>query len=126
MALEVSGKVLQLLAEQTGQGKNGTWVRRDFVIETTEQYPKKICFSGWGDKAAIVNNLQPGQTVKVSFNPESREFNGKWYTALRAWKIETNSAGNNQTSQKDEVPDYINQAPDVFLSSGEEKDDLPF
>jgi hypothetical protein len=63
MALEISGKVIQLLVEQTGAGKNGTWVRRDFVIETTEQYPKKICFSGWGDKAAQVNALQPGQTV---------------------------------------------------------------
>ena len=65
MALEITGKVIQLLPEQTGTGKNGTWVRRDFVVETTDQYPKKVCFSGWGDKATLVNNLQTGQIVTL-------------------------------------------------------------
>jgi hypothetical protein len=129
MALEISGKVLQLLAEQTGNGKNGTWVRRDFVIETTEQYPKKICFSGWGDKAGQVNALKPGQTVKVSFNPESREFNGKWYTDLRAWKIEA-GGGTESAHYENEVPDFSRNQPDSpsgFESSSENTaDDLPF
>ncbi len=127
MSLEISGKVLQLLPEQTGEGKNGTWVRRDFVIETAEQYPKKICFSGWGDKAAQVNGLQPGQTVKVSFNPESREFNTKWYTDLRAWKIEADAGSPGSVSGG---ADYnrIQPPPEEFLPaapSGEEND-LPF
>ena len=122
MAIEITGKVLQLLAEQTGAGKNGTWVRRDFVIETTDQYPKKICFSGWGDKAAQVNGLQPGQSVKVSFNPESREFNGKWYTDLRAWKIESDG-GSGATDYKSNMA-----PPEEFLpsSSSGDENDLPF
>ena len=128
MSLEISGKVLQLLPEQTGEGKNGTWVRRDFVIETAEQYPKKICFSGWGDKAAQVNGLQPGQTVKVSFNPESREFNTKWYTDLRAWKIEAD--GTVQSGGGNETPDYnrIQPPPEQFLPTAttNEENDLPF
>lgn len=128
MSLEITGKVLQLLPEQTGQGKNGTWVRRDFVIETTEQYPKKICFSGWGDKAAQVNGLQEGQTVKVSFNPESREFNSKWYTDLRAWKIETDAKG--QSGGSNDMPDYnrIQPPPEEFLptSPSNDENDLPF
>jgi hypothetical protein len=49
MALEITGKVISILTEQTGSGKNGVWVKQDFVIETTEQYPKKVCFSAWGD-----------------------------------------------------------------------------
>jgi hypothetical protein len=124
MSLEISGKVIQLLTEQTGSGKNGTWVRRDFVIETADQYPKKICFSGWGDKAAIVNNLQTGQTVKVSFNPESREYNGKWYTDLRAWKIET---GNANQQENNDIPEeqrpFDNNWP---APNDNNKDDLPF
>jgi hypothetical protein len=124
MALEITGKVLQLLAEQTGAGKNGTWVRRDFVIETTDQYPKKICFSGWGDKAAQVNGLQPGQSVKVSFNPESREFNGKWYTDLRAWKIESDRG----QSEGGSAGTVERTAPEEFLpsSSSSDENDLPF
>lgn len=129
MSLEISGKIIQLLPEQTGNGKNGTWVRRDFVIETTEQYPKKVCFSGWGDKASLVSGLTPGQTVKVSFNPESREYNGKWYTDLRAWKIETTTA--EKSPANDEIPDYILNQPDTFGTTnmpnvGNAEDDLPF
>jgi hypothetical protein len=124
MALEITGRVIQLLPEQSGTGKNGTWVRRDFVIETTEQYPKKVCFSGWGDKAAIVNSLQTGQNVNVSFNPESREFNGKWYTDLRAWKID---AGVQAQGSPENFSD-LNQFSSTGSvgDSGSSTDDLPF
>jgi hypothetical protein len=89
MALELSGKVIQMLSEQTGTGKNGQWSKQDFVIETEEQYPRKVCFSAWGEKVSMIKALKTGAHVKVSFNVESREFNGKWYTDLRLWKIET-------------------------------------
>lgn len=95
MALELSGKVIQLLSEQTGTGKNGQWSKQDFIIETEEQYPRKVCFSAWGEKVTLIKSLKTGTLVKVSFNVESREFNGKWYTDLRLWKIEApESAGN--------------------------------
>jgi hypothetical protein len=95
MALELSGKVIQILSEQSGTGKNGQWSKQDFIIETEEQYPRKVCFSAWGEKVAMIKSLKTGALVKVSFNVDSREFNGKWYTDLRLWKIETaESAGN--------------------------------
>lgn len=126
MAIELTGKVVQLLPEQTGQGKNGVWKRQDFIIETADQYPKKICFSGWGDKADIVSGLQPGQSVKVSFNPESREFNGKWYTDLRAWKIETGDQGSAPSGGSfPDLQQYSNFEPPV-ISDEASKDDLPF
>lgn len=72
----------------------------------------------------MVNNLQTGQTVKVSFNPESREYNGKWYTDLRAWKIETNS-GDQQPYN--DVPDYQSSSDTTFSDVNDnQKDDLPF
>ena len=64
MALEISGKLLQILPEQTGTGKNGQWIKQDFIIETQEQYPRKVCFSAWGDKAALVKNLENRFTVE--------------------------------------------------------------
>ena len=79
MSLEIEGKVVNILQEQTGEGKNGKWVKQDFVIETSDQYPKKVCFTTWGDKAAEVKKLNMGDNLVVSFNAESREYNQKWY-----------------------------------------------
>ncbi len=124
MALDISGKVISILPEQSGTGKNGVWIRQDFVIETQEQFPKKVCFSAWSDKASMVKTLSIGQMVKASFNPESREFNGKWYTDLRIWKLET--AGQPASSSpNNEIP-----IPEEDFFSGskqsEPTDDLPF
>jgi hypothetical protein len=126
MALEITGKVVTLLQEQTGTGKNGNWVKQDFVIETVEQYPKKVCFSSWGDKAALVKGLQAGQNVKVSFNVESREFNGKWYTDLRIWKLETGGSSEQQSSQENDAP-FFSEKQDFLSNLDEDKNGgLPF
>lgn len=124
MALEISGKLLQLLSEQSGTGKNGTWVKQDFIIETAEQYPKKVCFSAWGDKVALLKKFAIGSTLKVSFNAESREYNGKWYTDLRIWKLEGNSPDNNSNDAFNNISEddpYFNRA-----ETSEPTDDLPF
>lgn len=120
MPLEISGKVIQVLPEQTGTGKNGQWVKQEFIIETQEQYPRKVCFSAWGEKASVVKNLKPGILVNVSFNAESREFNGRWYTDLRAWKIDQSQAA---SAPAPSDPGEMLEP----LSPGEsEPDDLPF
>lgn len=92
MALELEGKLTLILPAATGQGKNGTnWFRQDFVIEIPGQYPTNVCFSIWGDKVNI-NDYQIGEDIKVSFDVNSREYQGKWYTSLRPWKIERAAA----------------------------------
>jgi len=89
MALEISGKIFSILPEQSGNGQNGPWVKQSFVIETaSDRFPKKICFQAWNDKGELVTRLKPGDEVKVAFDLESREFNGKWYTDARVWKME--------------------------------------
>jgi hypothetical protein len=94
MAIEITGRVVNVLAPVSGQSKsgNGEWKKQEFVIETQSQYPKKVLFSLWGDKTEQINGLQPGEDVKVSFDPESREYNGRWYTDLRAWRVERGAA----------------------------------
>lgn len=85
--MQLTGKLVQLLPVQTGQGKNGTWKKQEFILETEGTYPKKVCIAVWGDKADE-KALQVGNTLKVDFDVESREFNGRWYTDVKAWKVE--------------------------------------
>jgi Domain of unknown function (DUF3127) len=114
--MEISGKIIQLLSLQTGQGKNGPWKKQEFILETGDTYPKKVCIAVWGDKIDI-NSFKPGDTVNVSFDVESREFNGKWYTDVRAWKI---VAG--QQSQQVPAANTSQEYSDINSSN----DDLPF
>jgi hypothetical protein len=127
MAHELTGKVLQVLPEQTGTGRNGQWSRQDFIVETQEQYPKKVCFSAWGDKVSLLKTFKTEDTVKISFNIESREFNGRWYTDLRVWKIE---AGTQEKAQGADRFGGAGLPTDLQPLTAEdvngEKDDLPF
>jgi hypothetical protein len=127
MALEITGKLYKILAEQTGAGKNGSWVKQEFVIETAEQYPKKICCSAWGDKVDTLKGFQPGDQMKVSFNLESREYNERWYTDIRAWKIEKLSGSVESTSNDAPKTEKNNFPGDVStFTADSESDDLPF
>ena len=126
MALEVTGRLIQKLELQSGISKSGSnWQKQEFVIETIEQYPKKICANLWGDKIDVLSTLEIGDTIIVSFNLESREFNGRWYTDIRAWKIEkqgVQSAVNPQPEQP-----FAGEPFDAtFVDEGGGKDDLPF
>lgn len=95
MALSVKGRVSQILKAETGVSKVGKeWNKREFVIDTEEQFPRKVCFTLFGEKTSLINNLSVGETVEVSFNIESREYNGKWFHNINAWKIDKPTAGN--------------------------------
>ena len=124
MALEIIGKVLKILPKQSGVGKNGAWSKCDFVVETLEQYPRKICISAWGDKSDNLEQQCPvGKVVKIAVNIESREFNEKWYTDVRAWKIES------YESQDDSYPLPPIVEPEEFIGTYSDermRDDLPF
>jgi hypothetical protein len=125
MSSQILGKVIKILPEQTGQGKNGAWKRHDFVIETTGQYPKKICFSTWGDVSSVVPNLNLGQEITVFYNPESREYNDKWYTELRAWKINTGGGtvvANDSQQDNNEQPKSLSNKDEL----ADNEDTLPF
>jgi len=125
MSLEITGKVIAKLPQQSGQGKNGTWIKQDFVIETQDQFPKKVCISLWGDKAKELDAFAIGETLKAGINIESREFNGKWYTDVKAWRIDKAGSSN----QSDQAPMPTNDSLPPFLDPSntfEPTDDLPF
>ena len=87
--MEVVGKITQILPEQSGIGRNGNpWKLQSYVLETIENYPRKVHFEVFGEEKIKNNPCAIDQIVTVSFDIESREFNGRWYTSIRAWKIQ--------------------------------------
>ena len=87
--MEVVGKVIQVLPVQEGVGRNGNpWKLQGYVLETIENYPRKVHFEVFGEDKIKNNPCDIDQIVTVSFDIESREFNGRWYTSIRAWKIQ--------------------------------------
>lgn len=113
--MEITGKVIQLLPLQTGQGSKGEWRKQEFILETPGQYPKRVAMSLWGAELINKYDLETGMDVKAFINLESKEYNGRWYTEVRCWKIETDS--------RRSAP-----APDTGITSnsGSGSDDLPF
>ena len=84
--MNISGKVVLVLPIQTGTSKAGNqWKKQDFILETGGQYPRKVCISLFGDNVAKIP--QVGQDVMVSVDIDSREFNGRWYTEIKAWNV---------------------------------------
>ncbi len=88
----VQGRLIKISDPVSGEGANGTWKRQDFIIETLSQYSRKVCFTINNDKVPT-NDLQIGENLTVSVNIESREYNGRWMTNFRAWKIEKGLVG---------------------------------
>ena len=90
MALELEGRIVRKLGVQTGTSARGAWSKQEFIFEYQEgNYPTQVCMNVWGeDKVKDLDKYQVGDKVKVSFNLSSREFNGRWYTDVRAWRIE--------------------------------------
>ncbi len=87
--MEITGKLIQLMPEVSGESARGPWVKGGFVIETEGDYPRKVAFITFGEeRVAMAKNIPMGTLVQVTFNPESREFNERWYTDLRASRIQ--------------------------------------
>lgn len=140
MALDLTARLIKVLPEVTGQGRNGTWVKQEFVVETFDQFPRKVCLSVWGDKVGDLKRFSLGDSLNISLNLESREYNERWFTEARAWRIELANANNNAGNA---APNYAapsqnfaqaptpsqqvsaNPLPEPLQSFGEE-DDLPF
>ena len=89
--MQLTAKLMTLLPLQTGKGKNGDWKKQDFIVETGDTDPKKICISVWGNKINS-SHLVVGNEIRIDFDVESREYNRRWYTDVKAWKIELASA----------------------------------
>lgn len=124
--MELQVKVTQVLEKQTINKKDGgTMEKAAFVGETFGQYPKKVKFDVMGEKLEqVMMNARVGATVTVSFDVESREWQGRWYTDLKAWKIMAMD-GQGQQGQQQQSPVPNAQAAPAQGES-QQNDDLPF
>lgn len=118
--MEISGKVYKILALQTGEGKNGTWKKQQFILDTGGQFGNKVCFMVWGDKIDEFQ-IKEGEQITVAFDLESREYNERWYTDAKAWKVtRPNAAQASGTPANNDFPGI----DDIPAENAEE--DLPF
>lgn len=126
--MEITGKIIAVLPLQSGTSKAGNpWQLQSYVLETQEQYPKKVCFEVFGEQRIQSNPCQIDDTVTVSFDLESREFNGRWYTSVRAWKIQQGPAEAQPQAQQQADPTANTATFDqVAATSMDDNTDLPF
>jgi len=125
--MEIIGKIIYDLPEQTGTSKSGNqWRKKEYVLETEDAYPRKVHFDFFGDRADQFR-LSVGQRIRLSFDIESREYNGRWFTSIRGWRAEevaADAAAPAVASQAPAAPASPSVAPVPPVVNA--TDDLPF
>lgn len=125
--MEIKGTFIQKLGLESGISRTGkAWQKQAAIIETIETYPKKICLIFMGDKVNELSNVYPGAKVTASINIESREFNGKWYTDVKCWKVVMEA---NEPAQTQSKESYVDQLANEYNGQSDDEqvsDDLPF
>jgi hypothetical protein len=106
--MELKGKIISCLPMASGTSAKGAWKKQEYILQTNEQYPKKICFVVWGDKIDEYD-IKINDSVEVSIDIESREFNGRWYTDVKAWKVVKEARGG--VEEKEGLPPLQQEAP---------------
>ncbi|MDL2282805.1 DUF3127 domain-containing protein [Parabacteroides sp. OttesenSCG-928-G06] len=129
--MEITGKIIAVLPEVGGVSKAGNeWKKQEYVLETQEQYPKKVCFQIFGADRIAQANIQAGETVTVSFDIDSREYQGRWFTNINAWKVEHPAVGAAEGQPMVTPPDFVPggapMAAPPAMDGGNPVDDLPF
>ena len=132
--MELIGKAIAALPVKSGVSKKTgeQWQSREYVIETQEQYPKKMCFEVFGTDKLKEFNIRNNDLIKVNFDITAREYNGKWYNSVRAWKVEHvnpegSVVGSTSAEPVSQAPAPQTPATPVAAPTTQESDDdLPF
>ena len=86
--MEIKGKVVLVLPQQSGTSQAGKqWKKQEFVIETQEQFPKKICFNLFGADRINEAHIQMGEEIIIEFDIDAREWQGRWFTSINAFRV---------------------------------------
>ena len=134
--MEIQGKVIAVLPERSGVSARGEWKSQTYVIETQEQYPKKMAFDVFGADRLAQFNIQSGEVINVSFDIDAHDYQGRWFNSIRAWNVtkvsqqamasSANAAGvANPTNQQNPFPPEQQSAQQQAQQRGND-DDLPF
>lgn len=122
----LEGKVIKLIEVKEGVSKTSgkDWKLAQYLIDTTTnpQYPRQVVVEVFGDERIDELSLIPDEQVKLNVEVESREFNGKWYTSVRAWGRAEEEKPAQPAQQAEPAP----QTQQVQPTNVEETSDLPF
>ena len=121
MDLKITGEVTCILEEESGTGRNGPWRKQAFILKPPGDYPREVCVIQWGDnidKFAV----KTGETLTAFIDVQSREHNGRWYTDVKAWKIERPDGASASPPRQDAPPPPL-EPPESYDS---DDDSLPF
>lgn len=121
--MEFEGTVFAVLPLVKGQSARGEWMKQEVVFELPGEFNRKVCVGFWGDRASEAGALRAGEVIAVSANVESREYNGRWFTEVRAWKM--NRKAPQVAAPQDALPP-LEALPANDFTGGGEVDDLPF
>lgn len=123
--MEIQGKIIRDLGESSGTSRAGNlWKKHEYVLETHDTYPKQICFNLFGDRADQYV-CAVGEEVTLSFDLNSREYNGRWYTDVAGWKVEKGAAAAPAAAPAPVAAPAPAPAADPFGAPAG-SDDLPF
>ena len=133
--MEIIGKVVRLGTLLEGTSARGPWRKQELIIETEEQYPRTVCLLCWSNQIDEIQKFAPGQTIKAQIEISSREFNGKWYTDVRAWRFDpvgataapaAAAAQPAQPAKHQTPPPAAAPATEYYPPAEDSSDDLPF
>jgi len=137
--MDFEGVVYRVLPAVKGTSARGEWTKQEMILELPGEFSRKLCVSFWGDKVRELDSVKEGEAIAVSANVESKEFNGRWFTEVRAWRVARKAAESQSGAAGGpgyaaagaaggagaaDVPAYsIDDAP---AGGDKEVDDLPF
>ena len=133
--MELQGRVIAVMEPREGTSARGPWKSQQYVIETHDQYPKKMVFDIFGAERIDQFAIKAGEEILVSFDVDAHEYNGRWFNNIRAWNIQrvdavAAQAGNMPPAAAPIAPQSQpvagSQAPFPPAASDSAADDLPF
>ena len=123
--MEFVGVVYRIMPQQSGTSARGQWQKQEVIFEQPDEFSRKVCVTFFGDRVQDAATLQVGEKVNVSCNIESREYNGRWYTDVRAWRIQKVQPEQPAAAPIPDLPPFETAEP-AMPAGGEQFDDLPF
>lgn len=125
MIMEIKGKIIVVLPERGGVSQAGKeWMTQEYVLETEDRYPRKMSFSVFGAERIAQFNIQLGEKLTVMFDIDCKEYNGRWYNSITAWKVERE-----EMPAETAAPVVPPPSSDIFNQQQNDEpknDDLPF
>lgn len=88
--MELQGRIIKVCELRKGVARTSgnPWASQDYVLETHDQFPRRMMFNVYGEDKINSFNIQEGEELNVSFDINAREYNGRWYNDIRAWRVE--------------------------------------